>query len=401
MQTNGINAKNVKCLNRGLILRNLVTTPEPITRSELTARTGLSKMTVSNIIAEFLAQKLVCETPQKPDAPLSRSNPGLLEIAPDAPKLIGIRIRHRRCIATVCDMHLQTICTRIVPLDEEIFCGGSARGQILPIIRDLIAPFMEQYPILGIGIGSLGPVVDSENGTILDPSDDFGFQEIRIREYLHDLFHVPVFVDHTSSCAIRAEQFHDRTHAYMDAVYISMASGFDLGVIINGEIQSSHTGLSGSAGHICINMDGPLCYCGNRGCLEAFVTVDKLCRAAEASPLIHQKLTFAQLCEQSDRPAVHQLFMHGLLDYLVVALTNIVHLLCPEIIYLGDELARLPERYISYLEQEVNDHVRLRTYRYIRFSRAVVPTEDTAAFCAVIVLDDLFRNGMPSENEGE
>lgn len=388
MQKAGINVKDVKSVNRGLILQNIATAAHPITRGELTAQTGLSKMTVSNIIGEFLSRDLVVEEATNPDAPISRSNPILLRISPNAPKMIGIRIRHHLCMATLCDLCLQTLETHRILLEE-----NQSGDALLAAIRDLITPFLQKHNIIGIGVGSIGPVVDSEQGVVLSPSDFSGFKSLAIRDYLRRCSHVPVFVEHTSSCAIMAEQLFGSAKSFRDFTYFSMASGFNLGVISNAQLQSSRTGLSGEIGHVCISMDGPLCYCGNRGCLEAFVTVDKLRRDAKASPLINRDLTFAQLCEFSEQPAVHQHLMHGLIDYLIVAMTNMAHLLNPEAIYLGDELVRLPARYLNYLEQELNNRLLSRNYRYIKILRATIPTEDTSAFCSITVLNDLFQNG--------
>lgn len=378
----------MKSTNRGLVLQYLATSRHPLTRGELTAQTGLSKMTVSNIVNEFLSQDMVTEKPKNPDLPISRSNPMLLNISPNAPKIIGIRIRHHSCMATLSNLKMETLNTRRVSLEN-----GLPGAQLLEIIQELIAPYLRENRILGIGIGSIGPVVDSQQGIVLFPSEHMGFNSLAICKYLEDYSNVPVFVEHTSSCAIMAEQLYGSAGKYQDFTYFSMASSFNLGVITNGHLQSSRTGLSGEIAHICISMDGPQCYCGNRGCLEAFVNVEKLCKAAKDSPLIGEDLTFSQLCSRSDQPAVHHLLMHELIDYLVIAMTNIAHLLTPEAIYLGDELARLPGRYINYMEQVLNNRLFSRNYRYIKLLRATIPSEDTSAFCAISVLDHLFKNG--------
>ncbi len=392
MQKAGINVKDVKSVNRGLVLQYLATADHPLTRSELTERTGLSKMTVSNIVGEFLSQQLIEEEAKNPAAPISRSNPILLQISPHAPKLIGVRIRHHSCMASLCDLRLRTISTKKVPLDSDI-----PGEQLLAMIRDLIAPLLTENRVIGIGIGSIGPVVNSEQGIVLTSTDFYSFQTLALREYLERQFHIPVFVEHTSSCAILAEQMYGSAKSFLDFTHLSMASGFNLGIIANGQLQSSRTGLSGEIGHICISIDGPTCYCGNRGCLETFVTVAKLQQAAKESPLIHQEMTFAQLCENSEQPAVHHLLMRGLIDYLIIAMTNIAHLLNPEAIYLGDELARLPIRYVNYLEQELNNRLLSRNYRYIKILLPVISTENTAAFCAITVLANLFKSSPQFE----
>lgn len=378
----GINAKDISSINRGLILQYLATANHPVTRSELTKLTGLSKMTVSNIVNEFLANEIIVEKVGK-DAPISRSNPALLEISPNAPKLIGVRIRHHSCIATLCDIQLKTISTSVISVDLEQLHSGE---ELMDILVELIAPLTTKDKILAIGIGSIGPVVDPVTGVARYP---YNWGIIPFRSYIESKLHIPVFIENTHNCAIWAEQIYGSAKEYHDFVQLGMASGFSLGVVIHNQLHSS---LTGQIGHMCIDPHGPMCHCGNRGCLEAHIGVRIIQKAVAETT--GQEMTFAEICENSKNPAIHQILMRNLMDYLVIAMVNAAQLLNPEVFYVADELVRLPDRYLTYLEQILNDRLASRNYRYIKVLRPKISTENTAAFCAITVVDSFFQNGL-------
>lgn len=385
MTKTGINAKDISSINRGLILQYLATASHPITRSELTKLTGLSKMTVSNIVNEFLDNKIIVEKVGR-DAPISRSNPALLEISPDAPKLIGVRIRHHSCVATLCDIRLNTISTSVTAVDLDQLPSSN---ELLEILANLIEPLTQNAPILAIGIGSLGPIVDPVEGTACYP---YRWGVTPIRSYIESRFNIPVFVENTHNCAILAEQIYGSAKEYHDFVQLGMASGFSLGVVVHDHLHSS---LTGQIGHMCIDPHGPMCHCGNRGCLEAHIGVRIIQKAVAETPSINKEMTFAEICENSENPAIHQILMRNLMDYLVIAMVNAAQLLNPEVFYVADELVRLPDRYLSYLEQVLNDRIASRNFRYIKVLRPKITTENTAAFCAITAVDSFFQNGLP------
>ncbi len=386
----GMNAKGISSINRGLILQYLATADHLLTRAELTSLTGLSKMTVSNIVNEFLATNLLQESIGR-GAPLSRSNPALLEISPSAPKLLGIRIRHHSCVATLCDFHLNILSTNTIAADLEKL---SSSDDLLDILYRLIEPFSSANPIMAIGIGSIGPIVDPVTGTA---QYEFFSDPVPLRSSIEARFHIPVYLEHTSNCSILAEQIYGFAKNYHDFAQLSMASSFSLGVVLNDHLPKSLIGFSQGISHMCIDPNGPQCYCGNRGCLETFTSVKIVQQAVARSSLIQREMTFAEICENSDNPAIHQILIHNLMDHLVIAMTNAAQLLNPEVFFVADELIRLPDRYLAYLEQALNNRIISRNYRYIKVLRPKISTENNAAFCAISAAVHFFRNGFPED----
>ena len=90
---------------------------------------------------------------------------------------------------------------------------------------------------------------------------------------LRDLLGVPVVVDNNARCAARAELVRGAGRPYSDFLYFRLHSGVGGAVVLDGEARAGSSGGGGELGHITLDPNGPLCRCGNRGCLEAYAGV--------------------------------------------------------------------------------------------------------------------------------
>jgi len=154
----GINNNHLKQGNRGLVLR-LIATGACNTRIDLAKQTGLTKMSVSNIIGEFIEQKIICEEETEKIEGQGR-NPILLSVSEKAPKVIGLDIHRAECVAVLSDLKLNVIKMLRCPLNED---NSKALYPIIFRLIDGVTDGMERSELLGIGVGGLGPV-DIERG---------------------------------------------------------------------------------------------------------------------------------------------------------------------------------------------------------------------------------------------
>ncbi len=122
--------------------------------------------------------------------------------------------------------------------------------------------------IKGIGIGAPGPL-DSQTGVIFSPPNLHGWIDIPLRDILHKTIQKDIYLENDANVAGLGEFLLGTGKGSQDMVYITVSTGIGGGVIIGGEILTGVSGTAAELGHMTIKMDGPLCNCGNIGCLEA------------------------------------------------------------------------------------------------------------------------------------
>ena len=151
---------------------------------------------------------------------------------------------------------------------------GCKPDHILPMLvqagKQLIADAgLKPGELRAIGIGSPSPT-DFEKGIILAPHNMPDWDYVPIRDYLGDAFGVEAFFDNDANGAGLAEWFFGAGQKHSDVLYLTMSTGIGCGIIAGGRLVRGKTYLAGEAGHIVLDVNGPICNCGLRGCYEAY-----------------------------------------------------------------------------------------------------------------------------------
>lgn len=366
-----------------MILR-MIATGVCQSRIELSRQTGLSKMSVSNIITEFMEQGIVEETKAQQIKGQGR-NPITLRIAKNAPKIIGLAIHRDECVAILSDLQLQIIKKASIRVDHKI----SAR--LLNEICSLIDQVMPRDDmVLGIGVGSLGPV-DVNRGMILNPPNFFGIRDLEITSFLKERYQLPVYLESQYNCAALAEKFFGIGNEYQDFVFVGIMNGIGSGIIADGKVLHSASGLTSEIGHVSVDSTGHLCNCGNRGCLETYAGT----RAVETKlrQITGQDLNFRQFCQIAARHNEKELdkVFHDMMDQLACALTSTVNLLNSQAIIIGHEGYFIPDRYIDYLEERMNKQKLSGDYWHIVVKKSFFKNETHLRGCSCSILNHIFK----------
>jgi glucokinase len=122
----------------------------------------------------------------------------------------------------------------------------------------------------GIGIGVPGSI-DFDHGTVLHPPNLPGWDEVPLVALMEERWKVPVLLDNDANCAALGEANFGAGQEVSHFIGITLGTGVGSGIIINREIYHGARGYAGEFGHASIDYNGPLCACGNRGCIEAYV----------------------------------------------------------------------------------------------------------------------------------
>ncbi|HRR91962.1 MAG TPA: ROK family protein, partial [bacterium] len=154
--------------------------------------------------------------------------------------------------------------------DSVRFPTDVSRGyrSILEEIIEKTSKLFERDSVKAIGIGCGGPL-DSKRGRILSPPNLPGWDDVPLVDDVKGVFNVPVYLENDANAAALGEFYFGAGKDVSNMVYMTLSTGIGGGIILNNKLIHGVRDSGGEVGHQTILPDGPLCNCGNRGCLEA------------------------------------------------------------------------------------------------------------------------------------
>ncbi len=258
--------------NRALVLQTLYTSGAQ-SRADLARGTGLTRVTVSDLVADLIAEGLVVELGQREDA-----RPGkpatLIDVDRAAFHIVGVDLSdHERFRGAVIDLD-GAIVSR-AEVDLAAATGDAAVDLVVELVRRLLGA--TTTPVLGIGVGSPG-VVDPHG--LVRSAPNLGWSDVALQARLADEFGLPVHVANDANVAVLAE--HGAT-PHDDLLLVKIGHGVGAGLIIGGRPVIGGASAAGEIGHVVVGTDGgPRCACGKHGCLEAWLAVPRLTAQLDA-----------------------------------------------------------------------------------------------------------------------
>lgn len=236
-----------------------------LTQAEIARTTGLSAATVSNIVRELKEAGTVEVTDTSAGGRRARS----VSLSGDAGIVIGVDFGHTHLRVAVGNLAHQVLAEESEPLDVDAsWVEGFDRAEAL-VGRLIEGIGVGRDKVIGVGLGVPGPI-DVESGTLGSTAILPGWAGINPRRELSQRLGVPVYVDNDANLGALGELVWGSGRGVKDLAYIKVASGVGAGLVINGQIYRGPGGTAGEIGHITLDESGPVCRCGNRGCLETF-----------------------------------------------------------------------------------------------------------------------------------
>jgi glucokinase len=206
--------------------------------------------------------------------------------------------------------------------------------------------------VLGVGVGSPGPL-DPFHGIILTPENLPCMHGVRLKDRLEKLLNLPVAVDNDANLAAFGEQWLGAGRGVDHFLCVTLGTGVGGGWISDGKLMHGFNGNAAEVGHISLNVDGPPCPCGNRGCVEQYVsatamvrrTKEKLLDEHPETILKAEGLTTQAIFEAAEGGDVFAAQMFEETGFLLgVGLVSLVNVLNVEMIALSGGLAQASER---------------------------------------------------------
>ena len=299
--------------NRSLVLQTLYR--DQVSRADIARETGLTRVTVSDLVAELIAEGLVVEAGQRED-----SRPGkpatLLDLNRNAFQILGIDLSEAGTFrGAVLDLDGAILHREQLALNQAT--GEDATALVIALTESLVAA--ATLPILGLGVGSPG-VVDLAGVVLTAPN--LGWSEVALQGILESKFGIPVVVANDANTAALAE--HSFGDADSDMMLIKVGAGVGAGLLLDGVPLFGSRFAAGEIGHVVVGTDGGAeCVCGKRGCLETWLATPRLERAL-AEPGADRA---AVLTEAGQRLGIALAPVVGALNLAEVVLAGPTHLL--------------------------------------------------------------------------
>ena len=330
-RTSGTNLTRAKTHNHRVVLE-VIRTRGPLGRTEISEITSLSRQTVQNIVAELSRGGMVELSAGKA---VGRGHPGMnVQIKADHAYSLGFHVDRLSVTAVACDL-LGNVVWHAMESLQQSSCE-TANSSVLKLMAD----FRREHPtiepeLFGVGLAAPGPFeMDTVAATNMDAATFSEFGSAENLAQLEEAMSLPVVLQNDASAAALGEHVYGQGRNYSSFAFVHFGLGLGAGFVLNGGLYGGATRNAGEIGHVSIAHDGPNCFCGNRGCLERYLSLYALCETLEIDPASPDSVRqIEKLFDQND-PAVER-WMEEVAPHMRQMISMIEMMLDPEVIFLG------------------------------------------------------------------
>ncbi len=244
----------------------------PVSRADVARATGLTRAAVT-IIVDRLQKEGILEGPGT-DQERGRKN-SLLQLKDQRFYFMGIDITRVNCSLCIADIKGNSIAEAGFPLSAD-----DTFEDVLPLIRDHVQDICRSIGgterLTGVGVSTPGPV-DTAAGRVLTPTNFPMLHHQNIIEQLREVVGCGIWLENNATARTLYEKNLGAGRPFRNYMVMIVDTGVGSGLVLEGRLFRG-LGFAGEAGHTSVNMDGPLCACGNRGCLEGYAAIPSLLR---------------------------------------------------------------------------------------------------------------------------
>jgi predicted NBD/HSP70 family sugar kinase len=302
----------------------------PLSRADVARELEISPPTVTQVVRRLLEQAMVEELDQAPSRGGRRGQ--LIGLVATAARAVGLKVAADHVAIVEARLDGSVLASHTLAFDA---VAPDAPGRLASLLR----PFLEEQadiPLLGLGVGVPGVVDSPDSGRVEAPV--LGWSDVPLGRHLHGALGLPVLVENDVKALAVAEQLFGRGRRHRDFLVVTIGSGVGMAIVANGSVYRGSRGGAGEFGHFPVEPGGPLCACGNRGCLEAVIGATGLVRAAQAEGVLRAGQGVGRLQELADRgePKAAAVYARaaGLLARAVAALVTVLD---PEVVIILGE----------------------------------------------------------------
>jgi predicted NBD/HSP70 family sugar kinase len=337
----------------------------PISRGDLARLVHLNLPTISTLISELMAEQEIVEEGFATSTGGRR--PQLLDVNPEVGHVIGVSFVTRGISSA--HSNLKGV---IENRQDFEFDPSLGRDQAIKRLKEAVRAQIESLTQRGgrrllrqIGIGISG-LVDKGEGISREFPRFESWADVPLREILEKEFDVPVVIDNNVATITLAELIFGDLRHHANALYVHLGSGIGSGIVIDGKVYKGSRSYVGEFGHVTVAENGPVCYCGNYGCLEAVASEYALIQQAESARRegVHSSIygektstgavksdAIFRAAENGDRLATR--LVEKACSLMGTGIAALINLFGPEAIILGGPMAQAGDIMLTPLRRSV------------------------------------------------
>ncbi|NMB68329.1 MAG: ROK family protein [Chloroflexi bacterium] len=354
---------------------------------------NLTRAAITTIVADLQSEGLVREV--ESHYPSGR-RPIVLEINPERGYVVGIDMGATHVTILVTDYS-----ARVVRELDETLDINAGPAVCLPRVEELVHRILAEAgltlkDVSAIGAGVPGPVVAGVG--VSGPPIMPGWDGYPIRDDLAKRFGLPVSLRNDAELGAIGEWAYGAGRGERHLAYIKVGTGIGAGLLLDGQIYGGANGSAGEIGHVTIDENGPICTCGNRGCLEALAGGRAIARRAIQEVNSGRRTMLAEITPTSNIRSrdviaaarrgdlVSQQIVSEAGVHLGTALASLVNLFNPSMVVVGGGVAQIGDLLLEPIRATVHQRSLLPASRSVRITSALLGRRSSAMGAVVQAL---------------
>lgn len=388
-------------LNHSLVLQS-VRAMQPTYRAAIARRTGLNPATVTNIVSHLLALGVLEEVVDATQAPMTKGGrpPQMLRVNAKPKQVLAIDLEPDCLRVALTDLLAEPLVHRECLIDRRSDSRTICR-QMIKLCREILK---EHAPVHLLGVGvSLPGLIDVNKGVALSSTNMPGWRNVPIARMLQRELGVPVHLGRSMHLAALHERWVRPQLEQERVVLLSLRTGIGMSLMERGQILGGPGSPAGEIGHTVIDLNGVHCECGNRGCLETFVSATAVVARGRRMLEAGRGQVLRELLDQHEplRPElIYRLAHAGDADcmaivrdvgrYIGLAAANVINLLAPDHLVLCGSIDTADELILDALRKEVQQRALPRLSGRVQLRLAAAREKGPLLGAAVMVAQQVF-----------
>jgi predicted NBD/HSP70 family sugar kinase/biotin operon repressor len=324
-------------------------------RADLVRATGLSRTTVSSLVADLLAEGLVVERSsavRRPPSP-NGGRPGtLLTLDPSSGGFVGIDFAHDSVGVAIVDRSGALLADARRPIDVDHHAGPAVDTAADLVEALLVESTIPRARVLGVGAAVSAPL-RSRHRAVASERIFPSWADMDLSAVLSRRLGLAVQIGNDANLGALAEATFGAGRGIKNLVYVMLSAGVGAGIVIGGSLYEGESGTAGELGHVVVDPGGQVCRCGNRGCLETVAGVGALTRALAHAHGPQARLDDLLRLNRDGDPGARRLTADAG-RAVGQALAGLCSVLDPGLLIIGGELAGAGEVLLDAIRETVD-----------------------------------------------
>ncbi|NMB46040.1 MAG: ROK family protein [Firmicutes bacterium] len=324
---------------------------------------------------------------------------------------LGIDIGGTKTNIGLVDTKGTVLAQRRIPTSTNAHCQSAEQDlqSIIQGTQELITELNSKPTIRSIGIGVPGTVDRSLGEVVFAPN--LNWRHVPIRDFFAKTFDLPICVGQDTEAAAWGEFLFGAGRDMRDIACITIGTGIGCGLVIGGQLYKGRFGTAGEIGHTMVEKAGLACNCGRSGCAEAYASGTAILKRFREAVQAGQKSSLLQHMEL-DKITTRDIFSgakaHDLLseavikdavEYLSMALTNLVNLMCPEAVILSGGISQQRELFVNPLIEQTYARMYSVLVDKVKITTAELGTNAPLIGAAMLCKDPSYQGSMGKEGK--